>query len=55
MVYATPDQKAERIDKLLTQEIVPMFGVLEALLSDRGKCWESENLMPPHIILSVME
>ena len=36
MVYATPDQKAERIAKLLTQEIVPMFGVPEALLSDRG-------------------
>ena len=36
MVYGTPDQKAERIAKLLTQEIVPMFGVPEALLSDRG-------------------
>ena len=36
MVYATPDQKAERIAKLLAQEIVPMFGVPEALLSDRG-------------------
>ena len=36
MVYATPDQKAERIAKLLTQEIVPMFGVPEALLSNRG-------------------
>ena len=36
MVYATPDQKAERIAKLLTQQIVPMFGVPEALLSDRG-------------------
>ena len=36
MVYATPDQKAERITKLLAQEIVPMFGVPEVLLSDRG-------------------
>jgi len=36
MVYATPDQKTERIAKLLTQEIVPMFGVPKALLSDRG-------------------
>ena len=36
MVYTTPDQKAERIAKLLAQEIVPMFGVPEALLSDRG-------------------
>ena len=31
VIYATPDQKAERIAKLLTQEIVPMFGVPEAL------------------------
>ena len=31
MVYATPDQKAERIAKLLTQEIVPMFGVPELI------------------------
>ena len=28
--YATPDQKTERINKLLAQEIVPMFGVPEA-------------------------
>ena len=33
MVYAI---SAERIAKLLTQEIVPMFGVPEALLSYRG-------------------
>ena len=36
MVYATPDQKAHRIARLLVEEIVPMFGVPEALLSDRG-------------------
>ena len=36
MVYATPDQKAMRIAKLLAEEIVPMFGVPEALLSDCG-------------------
>ena len=36
MVYAVPDQKAIRIAKLLTEEIVPLFGVPEALLSDRG-------------------
>jgi len=34
--YAIPDQKAVRIAKLLAQEIVSIFGVLEALLSDRG-------------------
>jgi len=35
MVYAIPDQNTERIAKLLTQEIVLMFGVPEALRSDR--------------------
>ena len=34
--YAVPEQKAERLAKLLCEEIVPFFGVPEALLSDRG-------------------
>ena len=36
MVYAAPDQKVVRIAKLLAEEIVPMFGIPGALLSDRG-------------------
>ena len=36
MMYTIPVQKAERIDKLLCEQIVPFFGVPEALLSDRG-------------------
>jgi len=36
MVYAVPDQKAIRIAKLLIEEIIPLFGVPEAVLSDRG-------------------
>ena len=36
MVYPTPDQKTERIARLLVEEIVPCFGVPEAVLSDRG-------------------
>jgi len=36
MVFPTPDQKSIRIVRLLTEEVVPAFGVLEALLSDRG-------------------
>ena len=36
MVYAVPDQKTERITKLLCEEIVPFFGVPKVLLSDRG-------------------
>ena len=36
MVFPIPDQKTERIAKLLVEELVPFFGVPEALLSDRG-------------------
>ena len=36
MVYAVPDQKAQRIAQILVSEIVPFFGVPESLLSDRG-------------------
>jgi len=36
MVFLTPDQKTEPIAQLLVEEIAPLFGVPEALLSDRG-------------------
>ena len=36
MVFPVPDQKVGRLARLLCKEIVPMFGVPEALLSDRG-------------------
>ena len=36
MAFPTPDQKTEQISRLLVEEIVPQFGVLEALLSDTG-------------------
>jgi hypothetical protein len=36
MVYAIPDQKSWRIAQILCEDIIPMFGVPEALLSDRG-------------------
>ena len=36
MVFAVPDQKTERIVRLLCEEIVPFFGVPESLLTDRG-------------------
>ena len=36
MVFAMPDQKSRHITKLLVREVVPFFGVLEALLSNRG-------------------
>lgn len=45
MVFAIPDQKAHRIAKILVDEIVPFFGVPEALLSDRGA-----NLLSHHML-----
>jgi len=47
MVFPVPDQKAERIARLLCEEIVPLFGVPEALLTDRGA-----NLLS-HLVLDV--
>ena len=47
MVYPAPDQKSLRLVKLLVEEIVPVFGVPEALLSDRGT-----NLLS-HLMLDV--
>ena len=44
MVFLVPDQKSER---LLCEEIVPLFGVPEALLSDHGT-----NLLS-HLMLDV--
>ena len=34
--FPVPDQKTERIARLLVEEVLPCFGVPEALLSDRG-------------------
>ena len=34
--FPMPDQKAQRITQLLVTEVLPFFGVPEALLSDRG-------------------
>ena len=48
-VFPTPDQKAVRIAKLLAEEVVPVIGVLEALLSDRGT-----NLLA-HVMQDVCE
>ena len=36
LVFPVPDQRAERIARLLCEETVTMFGVPEALLSDQG-------------------
>ena len=36
LVFPIPDQKTTRIARILVEEIVPVFGVPEALLSDRG-------------------
>ena len=36
MAFAVPDQKTTRIARLIAEEVIPMFGVPECLLSDRG-------------------
>ena len=36
LVFPVQDKKSLRITKLLVEEVVPLFGVPEALLSDRG-------------------
>lgn len=36
LVFPAPDQKANQITRLLVDELLPMFGVPEALLSDHG-------------------
>ena len=36
LVFPVPDQIAVRLVKLLAEEVIPLFGVPEALLSDRG-------------------
>ena len=56
LVYPVPDQKAIHLARLLVEEVVPMFGVPKALLSDRGTCasfWESTSSTPPPTIPSV--
>ena len=47
LVFPVPDQRTERIARLLCEEVVPLFGVPEALLSDRGT-----NLLS-HLMLAV--
>ena len=48
-IFAAPDQKTTRLAHLLTKEIIPAFGVPDALLSDRGT-----NLLS-HIMRDVCE
>lgn len=45
MVYPVPDQKTKRIVKLLMEEIVPFFGVPEALLTDHGTNLLSHSML----------
>ena len=47
MIFPVPDQKAQRIVNLLVNEVIPLFGVPESLLSDQGT-----NLLS-HLMLDI--
>ena len=49
MVYPIPDQKSQRIVQILCDEIIPFFGVPEALLSD-----QVANLLS-HLMMDICE
>ncbi|CAI8055578.1 Gag-Pol polyprotein [Geodia barretti] len=49
LVFPAPDQKAIRIARLVAEEIVPLFGVPDTLLSDR-----EANLLA-HVMKDVCE
>ena len=49
LIFPAPDQKAIRIAHLVAEEILPLFGVPDALLSDRGA-----NLLA-HVMKDVCE
>ena len=55
VVYPMPDQKSERIAKLLVNEVVPFFGVPEALLSDRGMNLLSHLMMDVCRLLGITQ
>ena len=65
MVHPVPGQKTKCIVQILVKELIPLFSVPEALLSDRGTnllsylmCvayWGLKNLIQQHIIPSAMD
>jgi len=52
-VCPVPDQKAIRIARLLGDEMLPMFGVPEALLSDHGTNMLANVIQDVHQLLGV--
>lgn len=53
MVYPVPDQKNTRIARLIAEELIPMFGVPECLLSNRGTNLLSNLMMDLCQILGI--
>ena len=49
LVFPTPDQKSPRLMRLIVNELIPVFGVPEAILSDRGA-----NLLS-HLMIDICE
>ena len=55
MVFLVPNQKAERIAKLLCEEIVPLFGVPRSLLTDRGANLLSQLVLDVCALLGIQK
>ena len=53
LVYSIPDQKVTALVQLLTKEVIPFFGVPEALLSDRCTNWLSHLIRDVYVKLGI--
>ena len=53
LAFAIPDQKTTRIARLVAEEVIPLFGVPECLLSDRGTNLLSNLMMELCKILGI--
>ena len=53
LVFPTPDQKSPRLVRLIVDELIPVFGVPEAILSHRGANHLSHLMMDISELLGI--